>query len=127
MNGGYPDPSRMTNLPMKRQFRDPYGEWWDPQERRNYGEPVHEDNDILGIFSPEAYTHFTPQWGAVLVGTFAATVLGVCVLVKGVYPDTPAVPRIFAGGLEKELGGPNAVRATMNKADQDAILSAKSA
>lgn len=40
---------------------------WDPQERRNYGEPVHEDNDILGIFSPEVYTHFTPGWGGVLL------------------------------------------------------------
>lgn len=40
---------------------------WDPQERRNYGEPVHEDNDILGIFSPEEYTHVKPGWGAVLL------------------------------------------------------------
>jgi hypothetical protein len=40
---------------------------WDKQERRNYGEAVHEDNDILGIFSPEEYTHFTPAWGGVLI------------------------------------------------------------
>ena len=52
---------------MKRQFRDPYADWWDPIERRNYGETVHEDNDIMGVFSTEAYTHFTPAWGAVLV------------------------------------------------------------
>ena len=38
---------------------------WDPIERRNYGEPVHEDNDILGIFSPDVYSHVTPAWGAV--------------------------------------------------------------
>jgi NADH dehydrogenase (ubiquinone) 1 beta subcomplex subunit 8 len=42
MNGNYPDPSKTSALPLKRQFRDPRGEWWDPQERRNYGEPVHE-------------------------------------------------------------------------------------
>lgn len=42
MNGNYPDPSTTSALPLKRQFRDPRAEWWDPQERRNYGEPVHE-------------------------------------------------------------------------------------
>lgn len=40
---------------------------WDPQERRNYGEPIHEDNDILGIFTPEEYTHVKPGWGGVLL------------------------------------------------------------
>ena len=34
-NGGYVNPAA-----EKRQFRDPYAEWWDPQERRNFGEPV---------------------------------------------------------------------------------------
>jgi NADH dehydrogenase (ubiquinone) 1 beta subcomplex subunit 8 len=70
MNGNYPDPSLTSALPLKRQFRDPYAEWWDPIERRNYNEPVHEDNDILGIFSPEKYTHFTAGWGGVLVVCF---------------------------------------------------------
>jgi hypothetical protein len=65
-NGNYPDPSLTSALPIKRQHRDPYGEWWDPIEKRNYGETVHEDNDILGVFSPDEYTHFKPGWGAVL-------------------------------------------------------------
>jgi NADH dehydrogenase (ubiquinone) 1 beta subcomplex subunit 8 len=47
MNGNYPDPSKTSALPLKRQFRDPRGEWWDPQERRNYGEPVHEVRTTL--------------------------------------------------------------------------------
>lgn len=34
-NGGYVNPP-----PQKRQLRDPYGDWWDKQGRRNYGEPV---------------------------------------------------------------------------------------
>lgn len=42
MNGNYPDPTLTSALPVKRQFRDPYAGWWDPQERRNYGETVHE-------------------------------------------------------------------------------------
>lgn len=65
-NGNYPDPSLTSALPLKRQHRDPYADWWDPIERRNYGEPVHEDNDILGIFSTEDYTHFSPARGAFL-------------------------------------------------------------
>jgi NADH dehydrogenase (ubiquinone) 1 beta subcomplex subunit 8 len=48
MNGNYPDPSKTSALPLKRQFRDPRGQWWDPQERRNYGEPVHEVRTMLG-------------------------------------------------------------------------------
>lgn len=104
MNGGYPQLA-----PVKRQHRDPYADWWDKQERRNFGEPVHEDNDILGIFATEDYTWTTPGWGAVLLGTFVATFLGVCAVVYQYYPDKPSVPRRFPGGLEKELGGPNAV------------------
>lgn len=86
-NGNYPDPSLTSALPIKRQFRDPHADWWDKQERRNYGEPVHEDNDILGIFSPEEYTHFKPGWGAVLLGTFIGSVGVLCAVISRYYPD----------------------------------------
>jgi NADH dehydrogenase (ubiquinone) 1 beta subcomplex subunit 8 len=104
-NGGYINPP-----PLKRQFRDPYGDWWDKQERRNYGEPVHEDNDILGIFTPEEYTHFTPGHGLMLLGCFVASVFALSGVVSFIYPDKVSVPRTFPGGLEEELGGPRAVR-----------------
>ncbi|KAF2100570.1 hypothetical protein NA57DRAFT_54649 [Rhizodiscina lignyota] len=104
MNGGYPI------LPaVKRQHRDPYGDWWDKQERRNFGEPVHEDNDILGVFSTEDYTWVKASWGLVLFGTFVATFAGLCAVVYQYYPDTPTTPRRFPGGLDKELGGSGAV------------------
>lgn len=99
---------------MKRSLRDPYDDWWDKQERRNYGEPVHEDNDILGVFSTEPYRHFSSGWGAVLLGTFVASVFTLCGVVSVYYPDKPSVPRTFPGGLEKELGGPGAVRVCMH-------------
>ncbi len=71
MNGQYPDPSLHSALPIKRSLRDPYGgpngPWWDPIERREYGEDLHEDNDILGVFTTEEYRHFTPGWGGVLM------------------------------------------------------------
>lgn len=106
---------------------------WDPQERRNYGEPIHEDNDILGIFTPEEYTHFKPGWGAVLLGTFVASVFGLAFVVGRFYPDKvcgpslnrlivtnklqPSVTRHFEDGLEAELGGPKAVRARKSEDD----------
>ena len=103
-NGGYVNPP-----PEKRQFRDPHADWWDKQERRNYGEPVHEDNDILGMFSLEEYTHFKPAKAFFLMGCFITSVLGLCGVVRVYYPDRPSVPRTFPGGLDKELGGPTAL------------------
>ncbi|KAH8602779.1 hypothetical protein B0O99DRAFT_604282 [Bisporella sp. PMI_857] len=104
-NGGYINPPR-----VKRQFRDPHGDWWDKQERRNYGEPVHEDNDILGMFSPEEYTWIKPGKGALQVGAFILATLALCGVVAITYPDRPSAPREFESGLERELGGPLATR-----------------
>lgn len=108
-NGGYINPPR-----EKRQFRDPYGDWWDKQERRNFGEPVHEDNDILGMFSPEEYTHFKPGKAVFLIGCWVTSVLGLCGLVSLYYPDRPSAPRTFPGGLDIELGGPGAVPVSLS-------------
>lgn len=111
-NGGYINPP-----PVKRQFRDPHGDWWDKQERRNYGEPVHEDNDILGMFSPEEYTHVKPGTAMYQIGWFVAAVLGLCGTVAMLYPDKASAPREFEGGLEKELGGPGAVRVSWRSSE----------
>lgn len=106
-NGGYINPPR-----IKRQFRDPHADWWDKQERRNFGEPVHEDHDILGIFSTYEYTWITPGKGLFQIGVFVAVFLSVCYAVKLTYPDRVSYPREFEGGLERELGGRGAVRAS---------------
>ncbi|KAG6045920.1 hypothetical protein E4U39_001808 [Claviceps sp. Clav50 group G5] len=105
MNGGYINPPR-----IKRQFRDPYADWWDPQERRNYGEPIHEDNDTLGMFSPWEYTWTTPRQAFLLLGIFFSSIVGIYGAASLFYPDRPSYPREFEGGLERELGGPGAVR-----------------
>lgn len=104
-NGGYINPPR-----IKRQHRDPYAEWWDPQERRNFGEPVHEDHDILGMFSPYEYTWISPGKGLAQIGAFIVAFLGLCYGVKLSYPDKVSYPREFEGGLLKELGGSGAIR-----------------
>lgn len=103
-NGGYINPPA-----VKRQHRDPHADWWDKQERRNFGEPVHEDDDILAIFTPEDYTHIKPGKGFFLLGCWIASFLGLCQVVSIYYPDTPSVPREFPDGMERELGGPNAL------------------
>lgn len=104
-NGGF------INPPIeKRNNRDPYGEWWDKQDKRNYGEPVHEDNDILGALSLHDYDHFTPGWAGVLLGCFGVAVVGLCGVTAFMYPDKKSVPKCYPDGLEAELGGPRAVR-----------------
>ena len=96
---------------MKRSLRDPYLPWWDKQERRNFGEPVHEDNDILGVFSLEEYRHMTGKRAALMWLGFIGCVLGLSLVVRQNYPDRPSAPREFGeDGLEAELGGPHAVR-----------------
>ncbi|KAK5007760.1 hypothetical protein LTR60_005630, partial [Cryomyces antarcticus] len=111
-NGNYPNPP-----PGKRSLRDPYADWWDKQERRNFGEPLHEDNDIYAVFSTDTYSHFTPGWGAVLLGTFVASVFGLCAIIRPFYPDKPSVPRTFPGGLDRELGGKGAMLARSDGTD----------
>jgi hypothetical protein len=96
-----------------RSKRDPYGDWWDKQDRRNYGEPAHEDHDILGPLSLHDYDHFAPGWGGVLLGTFCVAVAGLCWGVSYIYPDKISVPKTYEGGLEAELGGPAAVRVSV--------------
>ncbi len=62
------------------------------------------------MFSPYEYTWVSAGKGAVQVGVFVLVFLGVVGLVKATYPDRPAYPREFEGGLERELGGAGAVR-----------------
>jgi len=100
LTGGYVNPPA-----EKRQFRSPYTEYWNQQDRRNYGEPVNEDEDILGRLSPEVYTWTTPKMGLIQNGLFVLTVLGLCGIVYVSYPDKPAVPRTFPyDGLKYALG-----------------------
>ncbi|KAI5927554.1 hypothetical protein F4810DRAFT_648319 [Camillea tinctor] len=109
MNGGYINPAR-----IKRQFRDPHADWWDKQERRNFGEPIHEDNDVLGMFTPYTYTWATPGKAWAQVASFIVTFLGVCWVVSTLYPDKPSYPREFEDGLVRELGGAGATRARVS-------------
>lgn len=62
------------------------------------------------MFSPYEYTWTTTGPGLVMIGSFIAVFLSVTGVVYLNYPDRPTVPTRFEGGLERELGGPGAVR-----------------
>ena len=64
------------------------------------------------MFSPYEYTWITPGKGLFQIGLFIASFLGLCYVVKLTYPDRVSYPREFEGGLERELGGAGAVRAS---------------
>ena len=62
------------------------------------------------MFSPEEYTHVKPATGFFQLGVFIATTFAFMGVVYQFYPDKQSAPREFEGGLERELGGPGAVR-----------------
>ena len=70
---------------------------------------MQEDNDILGMFTPEDYNFYTAPQAFGLIGCFVAAFLGLCMTVRRYYPDRVAVDRGFEGGLDRELGGPGAL------------------
>ena len=39
--------------------RDPYATYDDPWDRRNFGDPLHEEDDIIGSFAPTMYNEET--------------------------------------------------------------------
>ena len=94
----------------KRENRDPYADWWDKQERRNFGEPLHEDNDILGRFSLHEYTHMTSGRAGLMWLGFIGLVTSLYFTVKAYAPGKPAVPQEYEDGLDTELGGPGSLR-----------------
>ncbi|KAI9318202.1 hypothetical protein BX666DRAFT_2018875 [Dichotomocladium elegans] len=96
--GDYP------NLPRwSTQARGPYG-WWDPQDKRNFGETLHEEDEILGVWGPDLHSYST--WKALgQLGLFVASMAGLSFVVYNTYPDRPAVKRTYPfDGLKAELG-----------------------
>lgn len=75
---------------------------------------MHEDNDILGVFSLEDYRHMTPARGFVMWMGFLATVGGLSYACAVTYPDRPSAPKEYENGLDRELGGAGAVRVRLS-------------
>ncbi|PVU98365.1 hypothetical protein BB559_001645 [Furculomyces boomerangus] len=103
-----PDPQAgdYPNLPwIKSEEKTPYG-WWDRQNRRNFGEPVHEHFEILGMQTNSVYPH--PSWSKVLLQwtVFVSILGGGAFIVSYFVPEKVAIPRHYPfEGLKNEHGG----------------------
>ncbi|KAF8262102.1 Ndufb8, NADH dehydrogenase 19kDa subunit [Lactarius quietus] len=111
---GYPQ------LPNEsRQSLPPRG-WWDPQMRRNYGDTMHEREELYSMWGPDiphvapatALNHFAIAFsGFVAFGFLCNYVLT---------PDRPAVPRQYPfNGLVRELGGIEENKANVETLEED--------
>ncbi|GBE87986.1 Ndufb8, NADH dehydrogenase 19kDa subunit [Sparassis latifolia] len=96
---GYPQ------LPyISRQLLPPKG-WEDPQMRRNFGDTLHEEEEVLSMWGPDV----SPLPPKTALRQFTIATLGFVtfgVVVNYLVPARPAVPREYPySGLVKELGG----------------------
>ncbi|KAF8930820.1 hypothetical protein EDD21DRAFT_378020 [Dissophora ornata] len=99
--GSYP------NLPMyNQQWRDgnPSAGYWDRQDRRNFGETVPEEDEVLNIWSPDVWA-FPASLGVKRLLAAAATFLGFAYLLNETQPEPHFTRRNYPhDGLLKELG-----------------------
>ncbi|KAI9266529.1 hypothetical protein BDA99DRAFT_505932 [Phascolomyces articulosus] len=96
--GDYP------NLPRwSAQSRGPFG-WWDPQDKRNFGETVHEEDELMGVWAPDLHT-YSPYKALAQLGLATAAIGGFAYFISKTYPEPPAVRRTYPyEGLKAELG-----------------------
>ncbi|KAG8726767.1 hypothetical protein FRC12_023101 [Ceratobasidium sp. 428] len=89
---------------ISAQRRPPKG-WWNEQERRNFGEAIPEQQEVLGFWSPDVFN--MPREKALKQFGIAVVIfIGFTLAVKASVPERPAAPRSYPyGGLVKELGG----------------------
>ncbi|QRV89580.1 NADH-ubiquinone oxidoreductase family protein [Ceratobasidium sp. AG-Ba] len=97
--GDYP------NLPPISAQRRPAKGWWNVQERRNFGEPLPEQAEVLSLWSPDVF-NISRESALKQFGIAVLVFLGFTMAVRASVPERPAVPRNYPyDGLVKELGG----------------------
>ncbi|KAG0144093.1 hypothetical protein CROQUDRAFT_47776 [Cronartium quercuum f. sp. fusiforme G11] len=88
-----------------RQWRNPYAKWDDPQERCNFNEPLHAEEEMMGIWAPDVHRISVRHALLNLAVAFSA-LGGILTTAAYVAPKSPVVPREFPyDGLSRELGG----------------------
>ncbi|CAG8575912.1 2789_t:CDS:2 [Paraglomus brasilianum] len=100
MIGDYP------NKPWEpRGLRPPTG-WWDEQERLNSEEELHEEEEVMSLFSTDIYTETTPGKAVRDLLISAGVVGSIGLIVYLTLPERPMVLRTYPfDGLRVELGG----------------------
>ncbi|KAH7341965.1 hypothetical protein B0J17DRAFT_648776 [Rhizoctonia solani] len=104
--GDYP---RVAPISVQRR---PAKGWWDNQERRNFGETLPEQHEILSIWAPDVFNisrgNALKQFSIALPSSLASV------------PDRPAAPRSYPyGGLVSELGGLDANKAAVYEPEEE--------
>ncbi|CAE6413200.1 hypothetical protein ACGC1H_002955 [Rhizoctonia solani] len=105
--GDYPQ------IPAVSLQRRPAKGWWNQQERRNFGETLPEQYEILSLWAPDVFN--ISRGNALKQFSIAVAVfLSFTVAVKASVPERPAVPRNYPyDGLVAELGGLDANKAAV--------------
>ena len=100
--GDYPDWT-----PTLAQHKNPYVKYDDQQNRRNFSDPLHHDEDMYDIWSPDYFDHVSDKKALTQNGIFFSLVAAFAgaIIYFELNPEKPAAPRSFPfGGLAKELG-----------------------
>ncbi|KAK9326019.1 hypothetical protein V1517DRAFT_312450 [Lipomyces orientalis] len=98
--GNYPEYPYVSN-----QSRDPYEKYDDQQLRRNYNDPLHEDDDVLNMWSPDIHDFVSDGQAFRSILYFFATVGIGSYICTYFMPEKPAASRVYPNGLFNELGG----------------------
>ncbi|KAG5646985.1 hypothetical protein DXG03_001708 [Asterophora parasitica] len=96
---GYPQ------LPFVSRQTLPALGWQDPLLRRNFGDTLHEEDEVLSMWGPDVPP--VPPATATLHFLLAASAfVGAAFLIKSFSPEAPAIRREYPfSGLVTELGG----------------------
>ncbi|KAI6155167.1 Ndufb8, NADH dehydrogenase 19kDa subunit [Pisolithus tinctorius] len=111
---GYPELPWVSNQSL------PARGWWDQQERRNFGDPVHEYEEVLSMWGPDI-PHVPPRKALFQFSLAASGFIAFGLLCKyTLAPERPTVPREYPySGLIRELGGLEENKAREIAADGD--------
>ncbi|KAH7107160.1 hypothetical protein BKA62DRAFT_686150 [Auriculariales sp. MPI-PUGE-AT-0066] len=114
--GDYPDLPTVY-AQHRNPFMDEHGVRWDDiQNRRQFGQPLHAEDDALGIWSPDV-PHVPPQRALFHFMIAVSLFVGYAALVPALQVEPPVARRSYPyDGLSKELGG-----LEQNKARAEAV------
>ncbi|KAJ9111540.1 hypothetical protein QFC20_002513 [Naganishia adeliensis] len=79
--------------------------WWDNQERKNFNETLHEQEDALSMWSPDVYAT-SASWALTQMIIGFSALAGFGYFIYATMPERPVAKRSYPyGGLAQELGG----------------------
>ncbi|KIY47288.1 hypothetical protein FISHEDRAFT_74809 [Fistulina hepatica ATCC 64428] len=103
-----PTPEESGPVPphINRQYLSPYG-WQDQQMRRNFGDPMHEREELYSMWAPDVPVHADPPTAVKQFLIATAGFVSFMFACKYILtPDVPAARRDYPfDGLNRELGG----------------------